>query len=147
VKRLGAVSLVALGLVWLLAVTTLDAPPLLGVALAAGWVLMPTTLFASLARPLLRYALVAPASLVGVGLLAISAWWLPADPVVAAGWLLITAGVLLGGMLGTWFWLRLLPVPHSLDDPFSRGRWALIGIHVALIVSGLGLAATSLLSG
>jgi hypothetical protein len=134
-------------LVWLLAVTTLDAPPLLGVALAAGWVLMPTTLFASLARPLLRYALIAPASLVGAGLLAISAWWLPADPVVAAGWLLITAGVLLGGMLGTWFWLRLLPVPHSLDDPFSRGRWALIGIHVALIVSGLGLAATSLLSG
>jgi hypothetical protein len=147
VKRLGAVSVVALGLIWLLGVTTLDAPPLLGVALAAGWVLMPTTLFASLARPLLRYALIAPASLVGAGLLAISAWWLPADPVVAAGWLLITAGVLLGGMLGTWFWLRLLPVPHSLDDPFSWGRWALIGIHVALIVGGLALAATSLLPG
>jgi hypothetical protein len=145
VKRLAATSLVALGLIWALAVATLDAPPLLVTALAAGWVLMPATLFASLARPRLRYALVVPASLVGVGLLAIAAWWLPADPVAGTGWLLMTAGVLFGGILGIWVWLRLLPVPPVLDDPFSRGRWAMIAIHIALIVVGLALASTSLL--
>ena len=145
VKRLAATSLVALGFIWALAVVTLDAPTLVVTALAAGWVLMPATLFASLARPRLRYALVAPASLVGGGLLAIAAWWLPADPVAGTGWLLMTAGVLFGGVLGIWFWLRLLPVPPTLDDPFSRGRWAMIAIHIALIVVGLALAAMSLL--
>jgi hypothetical protein len=147
VKRLAATSVVALGLIWTLAVVTLDAPQLLSMALAAGWLLMPATLFASLARPRLRYALVAPASLVGLGLLAIAAWWLPADPVAGTGWLLMTAGVLLGGFLGIWFWMRLLPVPPALDNPFSRGRWALIAVHIALIIVGLGLAATSLLPG
>jgi hypothetical protein len=57
----------------------------------------------------------------------------------------MTAGVLFGGVLGIWFWMRLLPVPPALDDPFSRGRWAMIAIHIALIVAGLALAATSLL--
>lgn len=147
VKRLAATSLVALGLIWGLAAATLEAPPLVLAVLGAGWVLMPTTLIGSLTRPRLRYALVAPASLVGVGLLAISARWLPADPAVATGWLLMTAGVLLGGVLGLWFWLRLLPVPLALDDPYSSGRLALIGVHVALITVGLVLAATSLLTG
>jgi len=147
VKRLGVVSLVALGLVWILAVATVDAPPPVVGALAAGWALMPTILFASLSRPRLRYALMVPASLVGIGLLAISAWWLPAEPVAAAGWVLMTAGVLLGGALGLWFWYRLLPVPALLDDPNSSGRWGLIGVHVALIVIGWGLAAAPLLGG
>jgi hypothetical protein len=40
----------------------------------------------------------------------------------------------------------LVPVPASLDDPYSPGRWGLIGLHVALIVVGWGLAATQLLS-
>jgi hypothetical protein len=146
VKRLAAVSLVALGLIWALASATLHAPVGLNAALAAGWVLMPTTLLASLVEPRLRYALVVPASLVGFGLLAVSAWWLPTNPVAASGWLLMTAGVLLGGVLGIWFWLRLLPVPRALDDPFSSGRWALIAVHVALIVLGLVLAATGLLT-
>jgi hypothetical protein len=144
VKRLAAVSLVALGLIWALASATLHAPVALNAALAAGWVLMPTMLIASLAEPRLRYALVVPASLVGFGLLAISAWWLPADPVAAGGWLLMTAGVLLGGVLGIWFWLRLLPVPRALDDPFSAGRWALIWVHVGLIVLGLALVTIGL---
>jgi hypothetical protein len=144
VKRLGLVSMVALGVVWWLAITTTDAPPGVGLALAAGWFLMPATLFASLSRPLLRYGLVVPASLVGCGLLAIAAWWLPGSPVAATGWLLTTAGVLFGGVLGAWFWYRLLPVPASLDDPASPGRWALIGVHVALIVVGLAFAATAL---
>ena len=125
VKRLGVVSMVALGLIW---------------GLAAGWVLMPTVLFASLARPRLRYALVLPASLVGVGLLAICAWWLPSEPLAAAGWWLMTAGIALGGALGLWFWYRLVPVPGWLDDLNSAGRWGLIGLHIALIVVGWGLA-------
>ncbi len=147
VTRLGYVSSVALGLIWSLAVVTLGAPLWVDGALAAGWVLMPTILFASLVRPRLRYGLVLPGTLVGVGLLAICAWWLPAEPMAAAGWLSITAGILLGSMLGLWFWYRLLPVPARLDDPYSPGRWGLIGLHVALIAVGWGLAATPLLHG
>jgi len=146
VRRLGTVSLVALGLVWGLSVTTLDAPAPVDVVLAAGWALMPLTLFASLARPVIRYALVIPSTLVSLGLLAIVIWWLPSVPIAAAGWVLVTAGVLLGGVLGLWFWYRLLPVPAALDDPFSRGRWTLIAVHVSLIVVGLVLAAVALLS-
>jgi hypothetical protein len=147
VKRLGFVSLVALGLIWALAVASLDAPWCVDGALAAGWALMPTILFASLSRPRLRYGLVVPGSLVGVGLIAICGWWLPGEPVAAAGWLSMTAGVLLGSALGLWFWYRLVPVPARLDDPYSPGRWALIGVHVALIVVGWGLAAAPLLRG
>jgi hypothetical protein len=144
VKRLGMVSVVALGLIWWLAVATTDVPPFVGIALAAGWVLMPVILFASLRMPLLRYALALPASLVGLGLLALVAGWLPATGLAASGWLLVTAGVMLGGLLGAWFWFRLIPVPVGLDDPFSPGRWTLIAMHVALIVIGLLLAATPL---
>jgi len=80
VRRLAATAVVALGLIWALAVTTLDAPPLVGLALAGGWLLMPTILFASLTWPVARYALVVPASLVGLALLAIGWAWLPDDP-------------------------------------------------------------------
>ena len=144
VKRLGFVSMVALGLIWWLAVATTDVPARVGVALAAGWVLMPVILFASLRLPPLRYALVLPASLVGVGLLILVGGWLPASGLAATGWLLVTAGIMLGGLLGAWFWFRLLPVPVALDEPFSPGRRALIAMHVALIVVGLILAATPL---
>jgi hypothetical protein len=51
----------------------------------------------------------------------------------------MTAGVLFGGMLGVWFWFRWLPVPRGLHEPFSRARWGLIGVHVSLIVAGIGL--------
>lgn len=144
IKRLGLVSLVALGLIWTLAVATLDAPMPVTGALAAGWALMPTILLASLSRPLLRYGLVLPGALVGLGLLAICIWWLPADPLAAVGWLSITVGVSMGSALGLWFWYRLVPVPVSLDDPYSTGRLGLIWVHIALIVAGLGLAATAL---
>ena len=147
VKRLALTSVVALGFIWWLVVTTLATPPFVGIAVAAGWVLMPAVLVASLTRPRLRYALVLPATLIGAALLAISIWWLPPNPVAAAGWLLITSGISLGGVLGLWFWFRLLPVPASLDDPFSAGRLALIGLHVALIVTGLPLAAFGRLGG
>jgi hypothetical protein len=138
-KRLAAVSMVALGLVWGLAVTTLDAPVAVDAALAAGWITMPAVLLASLWRPAIRYWLVVPSALVSLGLVAIIIGWRPADPVAAAGWLLVTVGVLLGGLMGLWFWFRVLPVPSMLDDPGAAGRWALIAVHVALIVVGLAL--------
>ena len=141
VRRLAVVSAVALGLIWGLSVSTVDAPPAVGVALGLGWLLMPVTLAASLRRPRLRYALVLPASLVGAGLLAVCIGWLPGDPRAAAGWLLMTVGIAFGGGLGLWLWYRLLPVPAALDQPFSRGRWALIGVHVGLVVAGLVLVA------
>lgn len=145
VRRLAATAVVALGLIWALATTTLEAPPLVVVMLALGWVTMPSILAASLARPRLRYALVVPSVLVGTGLLAISAAWLPSNAFASAGWVLLTVGVLLGGLLGLWFWFRLAPVPEGLDDPFSRARMALIGVHVTLIVAGLSLAALALI--
>lgn len=147
VRRLGLVSLVALGAIWGLAVTTLDAPPIVDGALLAGWALMPAILFASLARPLLRYGLTLPATLVTLGLLAIVVAWLPASPTVAAGWVLMLLGVGLGGGMGLWLWYRLLPVPAVLAQPFSPARWLLIGVHVALIVIGVLLAAVPLIAG
>jgi hypothetical protein len=145
IKRLGWTSLVALGVITALAALTLDVPLPVTSALAAGWALMPAILFASLDRPWLRYGLVLPASLVGVPLLAIWVAWLPAAPLPAVGWALITVGVAMGGFLGTWFWYRLLPVPRALDDPYAPGRLALIGIHIGFIVIGMALAATALI--
>lgn len=147
VRRLAMTSVVALGIIWFLSVATLDTPAAVTVALAGGWLLMPTVLVASLAEPRWRYALVVPASLVGLGLLAISVAWRPEHVIAAAGWLLMTVGVLLGGMLGLWFWYRLLPVPPQLDHPFSRARLILIRAHVALIVGGGVLAAVGLVAG
>ena len=146
VKRLAATSAVALGLIWLLAVATLEAPPAIDAALAAGWLTMPAVLVASLWRPLIRYGLIIPSTLVGFGLVAIAVGWLPDDPAAATGWLLMTVGVLLGGVMGLWFWFRVVPVPATLDDPLSVGRWALIALHVALITTGLALALAALVS-
>jgi hypothetical protein len=145
VKRLTAVSLVALGLVTGLGLATLEAPPAVFALLALGWVLMPAVLASSLRDPALRYLLVVPASLVTLGLLAICIGWLPAQPMAAAGWVLMAAGIGLGGTLGLWLWYRLLPVPGPLDDPLSRGRWLLVSVHIGLVVVGWGLAATALL--
>jgi hypothetical protein len=145
VRRLAFTAMVALGVVCALAVVTLPAPPAVDLALLVGWLLMPAILFASLADARWRYALVIPSSLVGFALLAICAVWLPDTAIASAGWLLVTAGILIGAVLGLWFWYRLLPVPALLDDPFSPGRWTLIAVHVALIVVGVALASTPLL--
>lgn len=143
--RLALVSSIALGLVWLLATVTLDAHPGIGASLALGWLLMPSILFLSLRRPRLRYLLAIPSGLVGVPLLIICASNLPEGPVARAGWLLLTAGILTGGLLGVWLWFRWLPVPGWLHAPFSAGRWALIGLHVGLVVLGLVLVCMSAL--
>jgi hypothetical protein len=143
--RLSATSLAALALVWLLEARTVNANPMVGFSLGAGWILMPSVLALSLRWPRLRYAVTVPAFLVGLALIAICLWSLPERPLVGLGWVLTTLGTLLGGILGAWFWFRLLPVPGSLQDPFSRGRWALIAVHVALIVTGLVLVGISTL--
>jgi len=145
VRRLAAISIVALGLIWGLASATLDAPSAIGVVLALGWILMPAVLLWSLVTPGARYLLIAPASLVLVGLLAICVRWLPTAPIAATGWVLMTAGVALGAVLGLLFWYRIAPVATPLDNPYARGRWALIGVHVALVTVGWALAATALL--
>jgi hypothetical protein len=145
VARLAGVSLVALGLVLGLCAASLDTPAPIRAALALGWVLMPLVLASSLREPRARYLLVVPSSLVTLGLLAICLGWMPVSATAAAGWLLMTAGVALGGVLGLWFWFRLVPVPAQLDDPVAPGRWALIGAHVALVILGWALAATALL--
>ena len=143
VIRLAATSAVVLGLVWALAMLTLGVPGPIGIALALGWILMPVGLVASLWHPAFRYGLVVPSTLVGAGLAAIIAWWRPADAMAAAGWCLVTVGVLMGGLMGLWLWFRLAPVPRALDDPFSAGRWALIVLHVGLVVLGLVLIVAS----
>ena len=136
VKRLALVSAVMLGIIWALAVDTLASPYLIGAALLAGWVLMPLTLVVSLSNLPARYWLVLPSTLVSLGLLAVVVGWLPSDPVAATGWVLLLAGRALGGAMGLWLWFRVLPVPEALDDPVSPGRWALIGVHVALVLLG-----------
>ena len=137
IRRLAGTSVVALGLIWLFATLKLDAHPVIGAALAGGWVSMPVILWLSLRQPTLRYGLAVPAALVTLALLAICATALPVDPVERAGWLLLTAWILVGGILGFWFWFRWFPVPAVLHEPFAPGRWLLIGIHVGLITVGL----------
>lgn len=147
VIRLAATSVVALGLIWGFAFTTLDAPAFTAIALAAGWMLMPALLMVSLRWPIARYGLAIPSSLVGIGLIAICLMALPPDWGAArVGWLMTTAGVLMGGGLGLWFWFRLAPVPRFLDDPFNPGRWILVAVHIVLIVAGLALIGASVLA-
>ncbi len=135
VRRLVAISTVALGVIWGLAFLE-ESPAWILALLAVGWASMPTVLAASLRRPFLRYALIVPAGAVSVGLIGMV---MTAPEETATGWLLITLGILLGGLLGVWFWFRWLPVPRILDDPFGWPRVALVGLHVALILVGAAL--------
>jgi hypothetical protein len=141
VVRLARTSAVALGVIWLLAIVTLEAHPAAGVSLGLGWLLMPSILMLSVRWPRLRYALALPSALVGLPLLIISASSLPQGHTARTGWLLLTAGILAGSVLGLWFWFRWLPVPHPLHAPFSASRWGLVGVHVTLVVSGILLIA------
>lgn len=137
-RRLVVVSSVALGLITLFAALATDAPPLVIGLLASGWILMPVLLYASMDRPRIRYLLALPATLVAAGLITVAVDF-EGETITRVGWWLITAGVLFGGSLGTWFWYRWMPVPEALEDPFSPGRIALIAVHVGLVVIGMGL--------
>lgn len=138
VRRLSGVSSVALGIIWLLAVANIEPHhSAIDAALLAGWILMPTVLWTSIRRPEVRPMVLIPSALVTSGLVALCLTALPTDFSSRAGWLLITGGILFGGMLGAWFWFRWFPVPSWLDAPFSPGRWALVGAHVAMITSGI----------
>ena len=139
VVRLTITSAFALALIWFLSTVTLQPHPMIGRGLALGWLLMPSILGLSLRWPRLRYALIVPSTLVTVALLAICMTALPDNKVIGTGWVLITGGVLLGALLGAWFWFRWMPVPARLSDPFSQGRSALIVVHVGLIAVGVGL--------
>ena len=135
IRRLSAVSSVALGVISLLALTTTDMGWWVVALLAAGWITMPTVLVASLARPRLRYLLTVPASVVSLGLL-LTAITYDGSVLATIGWWLMAVGVWLGAVLGAWFWFRLAPVPDLLDQPFSAARSSLVALHVALVVSG-----------
>lgn len=137
VVRLAITSVLLLGAIWALAHAVWRLAPVTEYLLVGGWVLMPAVLLSSLRRPRLRYALIAPATLVTVALVALFATVVSRGGAAAAGWALVAGGALVGDMLGLWFWFRLFPVPPALRDPFSRGRWTLVALHVALILSGL----------
>ena len=135
VRRLIVISTIALGIIWGLAFTD-DAEVWVLVLLGIGWVTMPTILGLSLRRPMLRYALLVPASAVSIGLIWMT---LTAPDSTDVGWLLITLGILVGGALGAWFWFRWIPVPRALDDPYGTPRVALVGLHTGLVLIGMAL--------
>jgi hypothetical protein len=136
VRRLSITSGVALGVIWALAVGTLDASPWIDDLLLTGWVSMFAVLTASLARPSLRRLVFAPAVMVTAALIGICLWELPRSGLARAGWLTLTAGILMGGGMGAWFWYRWIPVPRGLDDPYVPARSILIAAHVGLVVGG-----------
>jgi hypothetical protein len=140
---LSATSLLALGVIWYLSKAFLDPPRIIDTGLIGGWVLMPSILVLSLRWPPLRIWVIIPSALETLALLSMCMYYLPFAPTARLGWMLTTAGVLLGDVLGAWFWFHWANVPPLFVDPFSAGRWILIIIHVALIVVGLGLVAVS----
>lgn len=140
VRRLVWVSATALGVIWGLAYAD-SAPSWVLTFLIAGWALMPAVLALSLRRSLVRYALVIPASAVSIGLIGMV---MDAPESTVTGWIVVTAGVLLGGLLGIWFWFRWLPVPRPFDDPFGWPRMVLVGTHVALVLVGAAMVGVNL---
>jgi hypothetical protein len=138
VRRLGITSAWALGVIWLLWALTVGGAPLTGAALALGWILMPTVLFASLRRPQLRLALIVPATLVTGAVGAVAFGPLP-EEAARAGWIALLAGLAMGGVQGAWLWFGWFPVPAALRDPLAKMRVRLIVAHVALVVSGMAL--------
>jgi hypothetical protein len=135
VRRLVGVSVVALGVIWVLAFLD-DAPVWILALLGVGWALMPLILAVSLRRPMARYGLIVPATVIPLGL---AGMIMVGQDSTSNGWIVMTIGIVFGGFLGLWFWFRWLPVPRVLDDPFGSARVSLIGIHIALILSGAAM--------
>ena len=137
VRRLALVSAVMLGWIWALVMATLDADPAIELTLLLGWIGMAAVLGLSLRLAWIRRFIAFPSVLVVTALVAVCLIALPDDHVARVGWFLLTAGILLGAGIGAWFWYRWLPVPKPLDAPFAPARWALIAVHVGLLVGGL----------
>ena len=144
VARLVMISAVALGVIWVLATASADVAGWILAALFAGWLAMPSLLALSLIRPRLRYLLVVPATSVTIGLSGICLSALPPSGAGRVGWPVLTAGILIGATLGSWFWYRWVPVPDTLDAPFSPGRWVLVTLHAGLVVVGAALVVAGL---
>ena len=140
IRRLIVISTVALGVIWGLAFAD-DAEAWVLVLLGIGWVTMPIILALSLRRPLLRYALLVPATAVSIGLIGMV---LTAPDSTDVGWLLVTLGILVGGALGAWFWFRWLPVPRAFGDPYGAPRVALVGLHIGLVLIGVAMVVAGL---
>lgn len=144
VARLVMISAVALGVIWVLANATNDVAGWILAVLFVGWLAMPALLALSLIRPKARYLLVVPATLVTIGLAGICLTALPSSGAGRVGWPVLTAGILIGATLGSWFWYRWVPVPDTLDGPFSPGRWLLVTLHAGLVVVGAALVVAGL---
>jgi hypothetical protein len=145
VRRLAITSAWALGVIWLLWALTVARAPLVGVALALGWILMPTVLWASLHRPSLRFGLILPATLVTGGVASVAFGPLP-DDVTRAGWLALLAGLGMGGVQGAWLWFGWFPVPPAFRDPLAKTRLRLIVAHVTLVLLGMVLVTAAALT-
>lgn len=135
IKRLILVSAMALGLICLLVLTTTDIGWIPTGLLVGGSLSMPILLAGSLSKPQWRYLLAVPAGMVSASLLIIALGFEGSSD-ARFGWWLMTAGVLMGGTLGGWFWYRWAPVPRIFNEPFSTGRWTLIAVHAGLVVVG-----------
>ena len=137
IRRLTLVSAIALGIIWWLSTGTTYAAMPTRLALALGWLVMPTVLLARLRLPRARLGLALPSTLVTVALAAISiAAWRDGSA-TAPGWSLLLLGITLGDLLGGWLWFGVLPVPPGLRDLGSVARWLLILAHVGPLVAGL----------
>lgn len=145
VRRLASTSAWALGIIWLLWALTVREGLVEGAALAAGWVLMPLVLWASLRRPSLRPALILPAGLV-IGAVAALALGPVLDGPARLGWLALLAGLVVGGVQGAWLWFGWFPVPAGFRDPFAAVRLRLITAHITLVVGGMALVTVAALT-
>ena len=142
-RRLALVSAVALGVIWWLAHASDSTPAAARALLAAGWITMPSLLSLSLRLPALRIGVALPATFVTAGVLLVTEAALRTGAAAAPGWLLLTAGIVLGDFLGCWLWFRLLPVPRRLEDPHAPLRLLAVGAHVGLVTLGILIVAAS----
>ena len=84
--------------------------------------------------------LIVPATLVTLGLLGML---LETSGAELLGWAMLTAGILLGGTLGMWFWYRWIPVPRAFDDPYGAARMTLMAVHIGLVLFGAAIVFTA----
>ncbi|MGE0598107.1 MAG: hypothetical protein AB7P41_01610 [Dehalococcoidia bacterium] len=112
----------------------IDDTTVASLALAIGWVTMPSILLVSLRVPRLKFGLAVPAGLVTLG-----AAWLAVLEFPSVGWSLVAGGTSMGGLVGAWLWFAWAPIPAAFASPNARPRLALLTVHVAIIVAGIAV--------